>query len=270
MMDFMQTSPPKCSEDLENLWAKHIDTLTLVDRSFIIEHMIVGNSPSLLAASLRKAVMSLLPDEKTHVTLAQVIQKLGELCVSDLYTMATAQAQRDVDSVVGVFSKMTKAIAQNMHWQTSGDFVPDVFRRIPFFIKVDAGTFGSKHILMGQKAFDAMWQDTCKRIEGEAAEEITLGDLEVFHTYKHLLKKDDHGKLADHVKYVLAKISGGGGVSTPARPGNASVGAIVGVPSGSSSSIVPLEQPLSMAEQKKSEKRVTTRANLMRFFNAPA
>ena len=174
--------------------------LRQIDRTFIIELAYLEKADEALDAAIKAKVQALLPSATVHKSFVQVDMEMRELMKSDMCKRCSRSTAGQVEAVLEVLTNMQRGISPDPLRATSG-FYKEVLPRCAWFCCFEA-TAGKK--TYGVEALRSHFASVKAAITDQP--NATLGQLEVFQTYKWLL---DEEQKVDLAAWVAAAVRAG-------------------------------------------------------------
>ena len=212
--DMLKNDAVGSFQDMKTSVEKNANALCSLDSSFRLELAFVAIAvEDLLKNAVSSKLLELLPSEQRRRSLTQSLAAVQDFEKTEMMKMCPPSLRALASSVEEILANMLRGMGPEASLGKSSDFYHKLMRALAFFVSEGEGDTAAFGAAAMKSKYQAM-EERMKTTPGD----VTLGDLEVFQTYRFLLTPDMIQELARWVKQTLSSSVAKAGPIKPKEP----------------------------------------------------
>ena len=202
-VEMLQSESVNSLQDMAKILEKNSQALCSLDSSFKLELAFLSTSADdLLKATVTRKLLETLPSESRRRSLTQSLAAVQDLSQTQMLKMSPPALRTLAQSVEEILANMLRGAGPEASLAKSSDFYAKVMHHLGFFVWEGEGA----GVTYAAPALKKKFHECQKKLQADP-KSVSLGDLEIFQTYKFLLSSDDAEQLGKSVKQCLSAAS---------------------------------------------------------------
>ena len=189
--EILQDDSIACFADMQKLISTNAHSIMTVDRTFAVELKYLDLAPEALEGAIKKKLIKILPSASQSVSFNQASLQLEELKASTMCRRASRASMGQVEAYLEIVGNMQRGVAPDPDPAKDNQFYKKILSQLAWFCEYTPRAADDKaetKVIRGPEALKRQHADMLSKMgAGSGAAEVTLGDLEVFQTYRWLL-----------------------------------------------------------------------------------